>query len=192
MDWITATVFFGGFLPVLRLIPLALRAGAARRERPPGDIAGLSHRRLQTDRLRADLHSRAWPATPRRWCPTSGEVVLRTLLCGLGTVFGSAVGALVVTPMENYLAQSGTRVMVTQGVIFIIYVRARDYRRVGGVPEDIAIAAPTARALAHDHALNRGPHRLDVDAVSQHHAYLLGGTASMVECFRSVNTGHLT
>jgi branched-chain amino acid transport system permease protein len=55
---------------------------------------------------------------------TSGEVVLTTLLGGLGTVFGPAVGALVVTSMENYLAQFGAWVTVTQGVIFVICVLA--------------------------------------------------------------------
>jgi len=52
----------------------------------------------------------------------SGEVVLMTLLGGLGTVFGPVVGALVVIAMENYLAQLGAWVTVTQGVIFVICV----------------------------------------------------------------------
>ena len=55
---------------------------------------------------------------------TSGEVVLTTLLGGLGTVFGPALGAVVVTSMENYLAQFGAWVTVTQGVIFMICVLA--------------------------------------------------------------------
>jgi branched-chain amino acid transport system permease protein len=55
---------------------------------------------------------------------TSGEVVLTTLLGGLGTVFGPAMGALVVTSMENYLAQFGAWVTVTQGVIFMVCVLA--------------------------------------------------------------------
>jgi branched-chain amino acid transport system permease protein len=55
---------------------------------------------------------------------TSGEVVLTTLLGGLGTVFGPAVGALVIVTMENYLAQFGAWVTVTQGVIFMVCVLA--------------------------------------------------------------------
>src|ERR1700722_10131334 len=55
---------------------------------------------------------------------TSGEVVLTTLLGGLGTVFGPAMGAVVVTSMENYLAQFGAWVTVTQGVIFMVCVLA--------------------------------------------------------------------
>jgi branched-chain amino acid transport system permease protein len=54
----------------------------------------------------------------------SGEVVLMTLLGGLGTIFGPVVGALVVIAMENYLAQLGAWVTVTQGVIFVICVLA--------------------------------------------------------------------
>jgi branched-chain amino acid transport system permease protein len=52
----------------------------------------------------------------------SGEVVLMTLLGGLGTVFGPAVGAFVLLGMENYLAQLGSWVTVVQGVIFVICV----------------------------------------------------------------------
>jgi len=54
----------------------------------------------------------------------SGEVVLMTLLGGLGTIFGPVMGALVVTAMENYLAQFGAWVTVTQGFIFILCVLA--------------------------------------------------------------------
>ena len=54
----------------------------------------------------------------------SGEVVLMTLLGGLGTLFGPVVGALVVTGTENYLAQFGSWVTVTQGVIFVVCVIA--------------------------------------------------------------------
>jgi branched-chain amino acid transport system permease protein len=52
----------------------------------------------------------------------SGEVVLMTLVGGLGTVFGPVVGALTVLAMENYLAQLGGWVTVVQGVIFIVCV----------------------------------------------------------------------
>jgi branched-chain amino acid transport system permease protein len=52
----------------------------------------------------------------------SGEVVLMTLLGGLGTVFGPVVGAFVVITLENYLAQLGAWVTIVQGVIFVICV----------------------------------------------------------------------
>ena len=54
----------------------------------------------------------------------SGEVVLMTLLGGLGTIFGPAVGALVIVSMENYLAQLGAWVTIVQGVIFVVCVLA--------------------------------------------------------------------
>jgi branched-chain amino acid transport system permease protein len=52
----------------------------------------------------------------------SGEVVLMTLVGGLGTVFGPVVGAFVITAMQNYLAGFGQWVTVIQGVIFVICV----------------------------------------------------------------------
>jgi len=52
----------------------------------------------------------------------SGEVVLMTLLGGLGTVFGPVVGALVIVALQNYLAPIGAWVTVVQGVIFVACV----------------------------------------------------------------------
>jgi branched-chain amino acid transport system permease protein len=52
----------------------------------------------------------------------SGEVVLMTLVGGMGTVFGPAAGALVVLAMENYLAQLGAWVTIVQGIIFVVCV----------------------------------------------------------------------
>jgi branched-chain amino acid transport system permease protein len=52
----------------------------------------------------------------------SGEVVLMTLLGGLGTVFGPVVGALVMVALEHYLAQLGAWVTIVQGIIFIVCV----------------------------------------------------------------------
>jgi branched-chain amino acid transport system permease protein len=52
----------------------------------------------------------------------SGEVVLMTLIGGMGTVFGPIVGATVIVTMQNYLATFGAWVTVIQGVIFVITV----------------------------------------------------------------------
>jgi len=52
----------------------------------------------------------------------SGEVVLMTLLGGMGTVFGPIVGAAVIVTMQNYLAGFGAWVTIIQGVIFVISV----------------------------------------------------------------------
>jgi branched-chain amino acid transport system permease protein len=64
----------------------------------------------------------------------SGEVVLMTLLGGLGTVFGPVVGAFLLSTIEHYLAQLGAWVTIVQGVIFVICVLA--FRR--GVVGEIA------------------------------------------------------
>jgi branched-chain amino acid transport system permease protein len=52
----------------------------------------------------------------------SGQVVLMTLVGGLGTVLGPVVGAFIVVTMENYLAQFGSWVTIIQGVIFVLCV----------------------------------------------------------------------
>jgi branched-chain amino acid transport system permease protein len=52
----------------------------------------------------------------------SGEVVLMTLVGGLGTVFGPVAGAAVIIGMQNYLASFGEWVTVIQGVIFVFCV----------------------------------------------------------------------
>src|SRR5258708_6907059 len=54
--------------------------------------------------------------------PMSGEVVLMTLLGGLGTVFGPVAGAFIVISLENYLAQLGAWVTIVQGIIFVVFV----------------------------------------------------------------------
>jgi branched-chain amino acid transport system permease protein len=52
----------------------------------------------------------------------SGEVVLMTLVGGLGTIFGPVVGAFVIIAMQQYLAGYGQWVTVIQGVIFVACV----------------------------------------------------------------------
>ena len=54
----------------------------------------------------------------------SGEVVLMTLLGGMGTIFGPVVGALVIVGLQNYLAPLGQWVTVITGVIFVVCVLA--------------------------------------------------------------------
>jgi branched-chain amino acid transport system permease protein len=70
---------------------------------------------------------------------TSGEVVLMTLLGGLGTVFGPVVGAFVIVGLQNQLADKvGSWVQVIMGVIFVVCVLA--FRR-GLVGELMALFA---------------------------------------------------
>jgi branched-chain amino acid transport system permease protein len=54
----------------------------------------------------------------------SGEVVLMTLLGGMGTVLGPAIGALLVVTLNNYLAGFGSWVTIIIGVIFVSCVLA--------------------------------------------------------------------
>ena len=64
----------------------------------------------------------------------SGEVVLMTLLGGMGTLFGPVAGAAIIITMQNYLAQLGAWVTIVQGVIFVVCVMA--FRR--GIVGEIA------------------------------------------------------
>ena len=64
----------------------------------------------------------------------SGEVVLMTLLGGLGTILGPTVGAFIVVTLQNYLASLEGWVTVITGTIFVICVLA--FRR--GVVGEIA------------------------------------------------------
>ena len=64
----------------------------------------------------------------------SGEVVLMTLLGGMGTLFGPVAGAAVIVTMQNYLAQLGAWVTIVQGIIFVVCVLA--FRR--GIIGEIA------------------------------------------------------
>jgi branched-chain amino acid transport system permease protein len=70
----------------------------------------------------------------------SGEVVLMTLVGGMGTFYGPVVGALIVVSMQNYLAQFGEWVTVIQGVVFVTCVLA--FRR--GIVGELAAQAKIA------------------------------------------------
>jgi branched-chain amino acid transport system permease protein len=54
--------------------------------------------------------------------PMSGEVVLMSLVGGLGTVFGPVIGAFAIIAMQYKLASLGEWVLVIQGVIFVVCV----------------------------------------------------------------------
>ena len=147
MYWVTAGVFLAGFLLVHRIIhsPFGQVLKGIRENEPRATslgyrtddykliafvlsctiagIAGGTKALVFGIATLTDVHS-----------STSGEIVLTTLLGGMGTIFGPAVGALVVTSMENYLAQFGAWVTVTQGAIFMVCVLA--FRR--GIVGEIA------------------------------------------------------
>src|ERR1700687_1563210 len=64
----------------------------------------------------------------------SGQIVLMTLVGGLGTVFGPVFGAFVIVAMQQYLSGLGQWVTVIQGSVFVVCVLT--FRR--GVVREIA------------------------------------------------------
>lgn len=52
----------------------------------------------------------------------SGEVVLMTLLGGMGTILGPALGASVIITMQNYLSDLGSWVTIIMGSTFVVCV----------------------------------------------------------------------
>jgi branched-chain amino acid transport system permease protein len=128
-------IFMGGFLLIYRAIhsPFGQVLKAIRENEPRAVSLGYSAERYK---LLAFVLSAAFSGlagatkaivfqlaslTDVHWT-MSGEVVLMTLLGGLGTVFGPVVGALVIVAMENYLSQFGAWVTVAQGAIFVVCV----------------------------------------------------------------------
>jgi branched-chain amino acid transport system permease protein len=130
-----AVVFFGGFLLIYRAIhsPFGQVLKAIRENEPRAISLGYDTTRYKflAFVLSAALAGLAGATkaivfqlaslTDAHWT-MSGEVVLMTLLGGMGTVFGPVVGALIIITLENYLSQLGSWVTVVQGVIFVICV----------------------------------------------------------------------
>jgi branched-chain amino acid transport system permease protein len=128
-------VFLGGFLLIYRAIhsPFGQVLKAIRENEPRAISLGYDTARykLLAFVLSATLAGLAGATksivfqlaslTDAHWT-MSGEVVLMTLLGGLGTVFGPVAGALLVITLENYLAQLGAWVTVAQGFIFVLCV----------------------------------------------------------------------
>jgi branched-chain amino acid transport system permease protein len=129
---VVLTIFLGGFLLIYRIIhsPFGEVLKAIRENEPRAISLG-----YKTDRykliafvLSAALAGLAGSTkaivlqlaslTDVNW-PMSGEVVLMTLVGGLGTIFGPVVGAFVILLMQYKLAVAGEWVLVIQGVIFV-------------------------------------------------------------------------
>jgi branched-chain amino acid transport system permease protein len=138
-DWVlyyvVAAIFFAGLLLIYRIIhsPFGQVLKAIRDNEPRAISLGYhtNHYKLTVFVLSAALAGLGGATkaivfqlaslTDVHWT-MSGEVVLMTLVGGMGTVFGPIVGALVIVTMENYLATLGAWVTVVQGVIFVICV----------------------------------------------------------------------
>lgn len=147
MYWFTAAIFLAGFLLIHRIIhsPFGQVLKAIRENEPRATSLGY---RTDDYKLMAFILSAALAGvagatkslvfgiatlTDVHWS-MSGEVVLMTLVGGLGTVFGPVIGAAVIVTMQNYLAEMGAWVTVIQGAIFVACVLA--FRR--GIVGEIA------------------------------------------------------
>ena len=120
MYYVVLAIFLGGFLLIYRVIhsPFGQVLKAIRENEPRAISLGYDADRykLLAFVLSAALAGLAGATkaivfqlaslTDVHWT-MSGEVVLMTLLGGMGTIFGPVVGAFVIIAMENYLAQFG-------------------------------------------------------------------------------------
>ena len=135
--WVVAVVFLIGFLLIHRIVhsPFGQVMKAVRENEPRATSLGYrtDDYKLMAFVLSGTLSGVAGGTkalvfgiatlTDVNWT-MSGEVVLMTLVGGLGTVFGPVVGAAVIVTMQNYLAEFGAWVTVIQGVIFVACVLA--------------------------------------------------------------------
>jgi branched-chain amino acid transport system permease protein len=137
MYWTVAAIFLIGFLLIHRIVhsPFGQVLKAIRENEPRATSLGYrtDDYKLMAFTLSATLAGVAGATkslvfgiatlTDVHWT-MSGEVVLMTLVGGLGTVFGPVIGATVIVTMQNYLAEMGAWVTVIQGIIFVTCVLA--------------------------------------------------------------------
>jgi branched-chain amino acid transport system permease protein len=135
MYYVTLAVFVFGFLVIYRTVhsPFGQVLKAIRENEPRAISLGykVDQYKLLAFVLSATLSGLAGSTkavvfqfaslTDVHW-QTSGEVVLMTLLGGMGTIFGPVVGGFVVVSLQNYLAQFGGWVTVITGAIFVACV----------------------------------------------------------------------
>ena len=128
-------IFLGGFLLIYRVIhsPYGQVLKAIRENEPRTislgyDADKFKHRAFVLSAALAGLAGgtkaivfQLASLTDVHWS-MSGEVVLMTLVGGLGTIFGPVVGAAIIVTMQNYLAELGAWVTVVQGAIFVLCV----------------------------------------------------------------------
>jgi len=137
MYYVVLAIFLGAFLLIYRVIhsPFGNVLKAIRENEPRAISLGYDAERykLLAFVLSATLSGLAGATkaivfqlaslTDVHWT-MSGEVVLMTLLGGMGTIFGPVVGAFVIIGLENYLAGFGQWVTVITGTIFVVCVLA--------------------------------------------------------------------
>jgi branched-chain amino acid transport system permease protein len=137
MYYVVLAIFLGAFLLIFRVIhsPFGNVLKAIRENEPRAISLGYDAERykLLAFVLSATLSGLAGATkaivfqlaslTDVHWT-MSGEVVLMTLLGGMGTIFGPVVGAFAIIGLENYLAGFGQWVTVITGGIFVVCVLA--------------------------------------------------------------------
>jgi branched-chain amino acid transport system permease protein len=135
--YVVLAIFTAGFLLIYRIVhsPFGQILKAIRENEPRAISLGYrtEHYKLAAFVLSAGLAGLAGATkaivfqlaslTDVHWS-MSGEVVLMTLLGGMGTIFGPVVGAFAIITMENYLAELGSWFTITQGAIFVVCVLA--------------------------------------------------------------------
>lgn len=133
--WVVLAITLGGILAIYRVIhsPFGQVLKAIRENEPRAISLGyrVNRYKLATFVLSAGFAGLAGSTkaivfqlaslTDVHWS-MSGEVVLMTLIGGLGTVFGPILGATVIITMQNYLATFGAWVTIIQGIIFVVCV----------------------------------------------------------------------
>jgi branched-chain amino acid transport system permease protein len=137
MYYFVAAVFLAGFLFIYRIIhsPFGQVLKAIRENEPRAISLGYKADRYKVLAfvLSASLAALAGGTkaivfqlaslTDVHW-GMSGEVILMTLIGGMGTIFGPVAGAVFFTTIENYLSQTGSWVLVAEGAIFVVSVLA--------------------------------------------------------------------
>jgi branched-chain amino acid transport system permease protein len=135
MYFTVLAVFLAGFLVVHRAIhsPFGQVLKAIRENEPRAVSLGYraEHYKLIAFVLSATLAGLAGGTkaivfqlaslTDVHWT-MSGEVVLMTVLGGMGTIFGPVVGAFIVITLEHFLSRLGAWVTIVQGLIFVVCV----------------------------------------------------------------------
>jgi branched-chain amino acid transport system permease protein len=134
--YVVLAIFFAGFLLIYRTIhsPFGQVLKAIRENEPRALSLGydVDKYKLLAFVLSAALSGTAGATktlvlgfetlTDVNW-PLSGEVILMTLVGGLGTIFGPVAGSFLIGTLENELADKvGSWVQVIMGAIFVLCV----------------------------------------------------------------------
>ena len=149
MYYTVALIFLGGYLIIYRISnsPFGSVLRAIRDNQPRAISLGyrIDRYKLLAFVLSAALSGlaastkaiafRIATLTDVQW-QMSGEVILMTLLGGMGTLFGPVVGAALVVSLHDYLATANVPVPVVIGVIFVVCILG--FRR-GIVGEIVAL-----------------------------------------------------